>query len=87
MRNIYRHNESDLWQPIARNASGVVHNIGLLKGLSNIRPRTLFDITPYGVARMETYEAEEGNPYRDGFDPGGNIGLDAKIGVSNNMIT
>ncbi len=86
MRNIYRHNESDLWQPIARNASGVVHNIGLLKGLSNIRPRTLFDITPYGVARMETYEAEEGNPYRDGFDPGGNIGLDAKIGVSNNMI-
>jgi len=86
MREIYRYNESDLWQPIARNASGQVHNAGLLKGLNNIRPKKLFDLTPYGVAFLETYEGEEGNPWKDGSDVRANAGLDAKIGVSNNMI-
>ena len=86
LREIYRHNETVMWQPIARNASGLVHNAGLLKGLTNIRPRKLFDLTPYGVARLETYEGEQGNPYHDGTDIKGNIGLDAKIGVTNNMI-
>ncbi len=86
IRNIYRHNETDLWQPIARNASGMVHNAGLLHGLSNIKPRTLFDLTPYGVGKLETYEGEEGNPWCDGSDLKANIGLDAKIGVTNNMI-
>jgi len=47
IREIYRYNETDLWQPIARNASGMIHNAGLLKGLNNIRPRTLVDLTPY----------------------------------------
>ncbi len=86
VREIFRHNETDFWQPIARNASGLVHNGGLLKGLTSIRPRKLFDLTPYGVARLETYEGEKGNPYHDGSDIKGNIGLDAKIGVTNNMI-
>jgi len=86
LRQIYRHDETVMWQPIARNASGLVHNGGLLNGLNNIRPRTLFDLTPYGVASFESYEAEPGNPYLDGSDIRGKMGLDAKIGVTNNMI-
>lgn len=86
IREIYRHDETDLWQPIARNASGLVHNAGLLNGLSDIKPRTLFDLTPYGVAKLETYEGEEGNPWLDGTDFKVNAGLDAKIGITNNMI-
>jgi hypothetical protein len=86
IRNIYRNNETDLWQPIARNASGLVHNAGLLHGLSNITPLKLLDLTPYGVARIETYEGEEGNPWHDGSDIKADAGLDAKIGVTNNMI-
>jgi len=86
IRQIYRHNETDFWQPIARNASGLVHNAGLIHGLSNIKPRTMFDLTPYGVAKLETYEGEEGNPWYDGSDIKANAGLDAKIGVTNNMI-
>ena len=85
-RDLYRHDESDLWQPIARNASGLVHNFGLLHGLKDIKPRTQFDVTPYGVAKLETYEGEEGNPWVDGTDFKVNAGLDAKIGVTNNMI-
>jgi hypothetical protein len=86
IREIYRHNETDLWQPIARNASGLVHNAGLLYGINNIKPRTQFDLTPYAVAKLETYEGEEGNPYYDGSDIRADAGLDAKIGVTNNMI-
>ncbi|MFZ2287338.1 MAG: DUF5916 domain-containing protein [Bacteroidales bacterium] len=86
IREIYRHNETDMWQPIARNASGLVHNAGLLQGLSDIKPRTLFDLTPYGVAKLETYEGEEGNPWYDGTGIGANAGIDAKIGITNNMI-
>ena len=86
LRYIYRHDETVMWQPIARNASGLVHNAGLLTGLKNIKPRRLFDVTPYGVARLESYEGEAGNPWHDGSDLKGNIGLDAKIGVTNNMI-
>jgi hypothetical protein len=86
IREIYRYNETDLWQPIARNASGYIHNAGLLTGLRNIKPRKLFDLTPYGVTRLETYEGEQENPWQDGKDIAGNAGLDAKIGITNNMI-
>jgi hypothetical protein len=86
IREIYRYDETDLWQPIARNASGLVHNAGLIDGLTGIQPRTLFDITPYGVAKLETYEGEEGNPWLDGTDFKPRAGLDAKIGITNNMI-
>jgi hypothetical protein len=86
IRDIYRYDETDLWQPIARNASGLVHNAGLLHGINNIKPRTQLDLTPYAVTKLETYEGEEGNPYYDGSDLKVNAGLDAKIGVTNNMI-
>jgi hypothetical protein len=85
-REIYRHNETDMWQPIARNASGLVHNAGLLYGISNIKPHTQMDLTPYVVYKLETYKGEEGNPYYDGTDFRANAGLDAKTGVTNNMI-
>ena len=38
------------------------------------------------MAKLETYEGEEGNPWVDGTDFKVNAGLDAKIGVTNNMI-
>jgi hypothetical protein len=86
IRNLYRDAGTHMWQPIARNASGLVHNAGLLKGLDNIKPRKLFDVTPFGVTSLETYEGEEGNPWQDGRNFRANAGLDAKVGVTNNMI-
>lgn len=84
-RYIYRLNETLLWQPMARNASGRVHTAGLLTGLTDISPRPVFDITPYGVAKYQSYEGESGNPWYKGRDLKGNLGLDAKIGVTSNM--
>lgn len=43
------------------------------------------EISPYTVAKLETYEAQEGNPFRDGTDPSLSVGLDGKIGITNDF--
>ncbi|MCX6333397.1 MAG: DUF5916 domain-containing protein, partial [Bacteroidia bacterium] len=87
-RIIYRRNEQDFWQHIPRDAPGLVHLFGELSGLDGIKPRKIFDITPYGVAKLETFKKEPGNPFTfmdKGRRYGLNGGLDAKIGITNNM--
>ncbi|MCU0462268.1 MAG: carbohydrate binding family 9 domain-containing protein [Bacteroidales bacterium] len=87
-RVYYRNNETDFWQHIPSEAPGFIHMMGELSGLDGIKPRKIFDLTPYGVAKMETFKKEEGNPFT--FMEKGkryriNGGLDAKIGITNNM--
>ena len=85
-RTVYRKNETDFWQHIPKDAPGLIHLFGELKGLDNIEPRKIFDVTPYGVAKAETFKKEEGNPFLDkGRKYGLNAGVDAKIGITNNM--
>ncbi len=85
-RSIYRNDEVDMWQLIPRNASGNTHLYGNLTDLRNIKPRKQFDLTPYGVMKLETYAPEDGNPWADGRDLRLNGGLDSRIGLSNNTI-
>ena len=85
-RTVYRKNETSFWQHIPKDAPGLVHLFGELSGLENIKPRKNLDITPYGVAKAETFKAEAGNPFLDkGRRSGLNGGIDAKIGITNNM--
>ena len=84
-RQIFRHEEMSFWPAIPRDAPGVVHLAGELGGLQDVEPRKQLDITPYGVASYNTYEPEEGNPFLTGSDPKLKAGLDAKIGVTNNL--
>ncbi len=85
-RIIYRNNEQVFWQHIPRDAPGFIHLMGELSGLEQIKPRKIFDVTPYGVAKAETFKAEPGNPFREkGKKFSINGGIDAKIGVTNNM--
>jgi len=85
-RQLYRKNEMAFWQHIPKDAPGLVHHFGELSGLEQIKPRKIFDVTPYGVARAETFEAVPENPFlADGKLSGLNAGIDAKIGVTNNM--
>jgi len=84
-RQIFRHNEMSFWPAIPRNAPGVVHLAGELGGLAEVEPRKQFDIMPYGVSSYNTYQQQEGNPFRTGRDPGFRVGLDSKIGVTNNL--
>jgi len=85
-RILYRKNETDFWQHIPKEAPGMVHLYGEMKGLEEIKPRKIFDITPYTVAKAETFKAVPENPFRSkGRLSGINTGLDAKIGVTNNL--
>jgi hypothetical protein len=85
-RILYRKNEQTFWQHIPRDAPGLVHLFGELKGLEQIKPRKIFDVTPYGVAKTETFQAVSENPFQaTGKLSKLNGGIDAKIGVTNNM--
>jgi hypothetical protein len=74
------------WQHIPKDAPGLIHLFGELSGLEQIKPRKIFDVTPYGVAKAETFKAVPENPFlAKGKLSGLNGGIDAKIGVTNNM--
>lgn len=85
-RILYRKNEQTFWQHIPRDAPGLIHLFGELKGLEQIRPRKILDVTPYTVAKTETFQAVPENPFQSsGKLSKLNGGVDAKIGVTNNM--
>ncbi|MBN2781364.1 MAG: carbohydrate binding family 9 domain-containing protein, partial [Candidatus Marinimicrobia bacterium] len=85
MRNVHRNDEESFWDAVLKNESGYVHQFGVLRGLKDIKARKTLEILPYAVAHLDTYEAESGNPFRDGSDLKANAGLDGKIGLSNNF--
>ncbi len=85
-RILYRKNEQCFWQHIPRDAPGLIHLFGELKGLDKIKPRKIFDVTPYAVAKTESFKSVPENPFQStGKLSKLNGGIDAKIGVTNNM--
>ncbi|MCF7832201.1 MAG: carbohydrate binding family 9 domain-containing protein, partial [Candidatus Marinimicrobia bacterium] len=85
MRDVQRMNEESFWMEHKRADQGFVHQFGILKGLHDIKAHKVFDIMPYAVGSLNTYEAEGGNPYMDGCDMKINGGIDGKIGLTNNF--
>jgi len=84
-RRFFRNEERSLWQRKPVDQPGWVSEFGELHGLKNIEPQKQLEIQPYTVAKTETYEAEEGNPFRDGSENNITAGLDAKIGITNDL--
>lgn len=84
-RRYFTKEERSTWQPIPANPAGWVSSFGELRGLSDLEPQKQLEIQPYSVTRFKSYELEEGNPFRDGSDGGITAGLDAKIGVTNDL--
>ncbi|TVZ07786.1 carbohydrate binding protein with CBM9 domain [Cellulophaga sp. RHA_52] len=84
-RRIFRAEERSIWQRIPLESSGYVSEFGELRGLLNIKPQKQLEIQPFVVNQYDSYPKEVGNPYRDGSDYKFNGGLDAKIGVTNDL--
>jgi len=84
-RNYFRENQFSAWNRIPVDAAGWVSEAGKLKGLKNIEPQKQIEIQPFVVTKLDRYEAELGNPYADGNDFTLNAGLDAKIGITNDL--
>ncbi|WP_438989853.1 DUF5916 domain-containing protein [Polaribacter sp.] len=84
-RTIFRLQERSLWQRIPNDQAGFISEAGELHGLINLKPQKQLEIQPFAVVQYDTYEPEIGNPYRDGNDFKVNGGLDAKIGITNDL--
>ncbi len=84
-RRFFRKEERSLWQHIPQDTPGWVSEFGTLSGLMNIQPQKQLEIQPFIVNQYDTYPKEDGNPFRDGSDYIFNGGLDAKIGITNDL--
>ena len=85
MRNIFRKNERSVWNRVPVDAAGFVSESGELHGLINLVPQKQLEIQPFTVLKYDTFPEEPGNPFRDGSDFELNGGLDAKIGITNDL--
>lgn len=84
-RRFFRAEERSLWQPVSLDAPGWVSEFGVLRGLMNIQPQKQLEIQPFLVNQYDAYPSQVGNPFRDGNDYIVNAGLDAKIGITNDL--
>lgn len=84
-RRFFRKEERSVWQRIPQDAPGWVSEFGILRGLVNIQPQKQLEIQPFLVGQFDSYPQETGNPFRDGSDFKINGGLDAKIGITNDL--
>lgn len=84
-RQIFRKDELSVWNRIPRDVAGWVSESGELLGLTNLQPQKQLEIQPFTVTQLSNYPKEDGNPFRDGSDFKLNGGLDAKIGISNDL--
>ena len=84
-RMLFRKQERSAWQRIPADAPGFISEFGELHGLIDIEPQKQLEIQPFGVVQYDTYPEEQGNPFRDGDDFKVNGGLDAKIGITNDL--
>jgi len=85
-RIVTRTNEEDWWAPSPKKDSAVVSRFGHLTDLEGVRGRRHLDLLPYATAKGEAKNTvEAGNPFTSGHTVAGNIGLDAKWGVSSNV--
>jgi hypothetical protein len=84
-RIFFRKQERSIWQYIPPDAGGWVHLFGTMNGIKGIKPQKQLEIQPYIVGQTESYEREEGNPYRAGSGTSASAGLDAKIGITSDI--
>jgi hypothetical protein len=77
--------ESD-WEKQSLKGPGVLYNFGELRGISGLKKAGRLEIMPYALGELNTYAKEPENPFTSkGKSFTGNLGLDAKIGLSSNF--
>ncbi|WP_420378700.1 DUF5916 domain-containing protein [Gilvibacter sp.] len=84
-RRYFNNEERSLWQPLPANPPGWVSEFGELRGLIGLQPQKQLEIQPYTLAQLDTYEPQQGNPFRTGEDTKFTGGLDSKIGITNDL--
>jgi len=85
-RWIDRLSEESDWEVQSMSGPGMLYAFGELKGINNLPKSRRVEIMPYAVGKLKTFEKVPGNPFADkGRSWLGNVGLDAKIGLTSNF--
>lgn len=84
-RRFFRNQERSLWQYIPPTSAGWVHLFAELRGIKGIKPQKQLEVQPYVVTKAETYQKEEGNPFKTGQAYDLAMGMDAKIGLTSDI--
>ncbi|TRX48076.1 carbohydrate binding family 9 domain-containing protein [Fulvivirga sp. M361] len=84
-RRLLRNEELSVWQRVPQNSPGWVSEFGELHGLGNLKPQRQLEIQPFLVGAVNTFEKEPLNPYRKNYTKEVNLGVDGKLGVTNDL--
>ncbi len=85
-RWVSRLSEESNWEQQHKSGPGMLYEFGELKGISGLKPSRRLEIMPFTLGELNTMEEQPGNPFtKNGRSWKGNLGLDAKIGVSTNF--
>ena len=85
-RWISRLQEESDWEIQSKTGPGMLYNFGELHGIKGLKKSRRLEIMPYTLGDFKTMKKEPLNPFTNkGRAWGGNIGLDAKIGISTNF--
>jgi len=85
-RWIDRFQEESDWEPQSSTSPGMLYIFGHLEGISDLPKSRRIELMPYASGKLSTVEKDPLNPYtKDGYQLFGNLGLDAKVGLSSNF--
>lgn len=85
-RWINRLQEESNWEIQSKTGPGILYNFGELHGIKGLKKSQRLEIMPYALGDLKTMKKEPLNPFTSkGRSWGGNMGLDAKIGISSNF--
>ena len=81
-RVIYRNNEIQDWSLIPQNRNGYVYSFGELHNMNRLPKARGIEVMPYTMGKYQNEPAIPGSPYQTGNLWAGNIGVDAKVSLS-----
>jgi len=85
-RWIDRVQQESEWELQSSTGPGILYLFGELHGINNLPKSRRIEIMPYMSGKFNTFKAEPNNPFANkGRNWTGNVGLDAKIGLTSNF--
>ncbi len=78
-------NEDVYWIVIPKNENGWSSRFGLLTGIEGVKPARRVELLPYVAGNGGFADAPAGDPFNDGSEYTGRVGLDFKMGLGPNL--
>lgn len=85
IRAVARTGEEMSWSPWPRAQPQIVSRFGLVDGIERVKPGRRIELLPYVTAGVGSRPVDTGDPLNDEVTPEGNLGLDAKYGLTSSF--